>query len=74
MLNRIIAFSIRWRYFVIALCAAIALLGHWAYRSLILDALPDISDAQVIVQASFSGRTPEQIERQVTYPLASVIS
>lgn len=74
MLNRLITASVRWRYLVIALCAGIALLGKFAYHSLILDALPDISDAQVIVQASYPGRTPEQMERQVTYPLASALA
>ncbi len=74
MLTRLIDASVRWRYTVILLCVAVGLAGSMAYRSLILDALPDISDAQVIVQASFGGRTPEQIERQVTYPLASALA
>ena len=74
MLTRLIDASVRWRYPVILLCVAVGLAGSMAYRSLILDALPDISDAQVIVQASFGGRTPEQIERQVTYPLASALA
>jgi Cu(I)/Ag(I) efflux system membrane protein CusA/SilA len=73
-LNAIIDASVRWRYVVIALALGAAIAGVLAFNSLSLDALPDISDPQVIVRTAYAGQTPEQVERQVTYPLASALA
>lgn len=74
MLNRLIEASVRWRHGVIVLALACAVAGAIAATELSLDALPDVSDPQVIVRTAFPGRTPEQVERQVTYPLAAALA
>ncbi|HET8709857.1 MAG TPA: efflux RND transporter permease subunit, partial [Spongiibacteraceae bacterium] len=74
MLSRLIDASVRWRYAIVALALACTIAGAFAFKNLSLDALPDVSDPQVIVRTEFPGRTPEQIERQVTYPLAAALA
>jgi Cu(I)/Ag(I) efflux system membrane protein CusA/SilA len=74
MLNRLIDASVHWRYAVITLALVCAIAGGFAFDKLSLDALPDVSDPQVIVRTEFPGRTPEQVERQVTYPLAAALA
>ena len=71
MIARIIDLSIRRRYWVLAL--SLLLLG-WGAVSLIespLDAIPDLSDTQVIVKTVYQGQPPSVVENQVTYPLAT---
>jgi Cu(I)/Ag(I) efflux system membrane protein CusA/SilA len=74
LLSRLIDASVRWRCAVAALAFLVTLAGIAALRQLALDALPDVSDPQVIVRTEFAGRTPEQVERQVTYPLAAALA
>ena len=69
MIDRIIEASLRNRFLVIA---GLLLLGGWGYWALLttpLDAIPDLSDNQVIVFSDWPGRSPQEIEDQVTYPL-----
>ena len=69
MINRLIELSLRNRVLVIA---AFLLLGGWGYWALLttpIDAIPDLSDNQVIVFTDWSGRSPQEVEDQVTYPL-----
>ncbi len=71
MITKIITWSIRRRFWVLGL--ALALIG-WGAVSLYqspLDAIPDLSDTQVIVKASFVGQPPSVVENQVTYPLTT---
>ncbi|MCA9756554.1 MAG: efflux RND transporter permease subunit [Candidatus Eisenbacteria bacterium] len=71
MLNKIIEWSLRNQFFmVIALCFAI-LGGWWAIRSTRLDAIPDLSDVQVIIYTEYQGQGPQVVEDQVTYPITS---
>ena len=71
MLTRIIEWSARNRLIVL-LCTAAALVGGvWAVRETPLEALPDLSDVQVIVQADYSEQAPRIVEDQVTYPIAA---
>ncbi|MCG5053349.1 MAG: efflux RND transporter permease subunit [Myxococcales bacterium] len=72
MIKKIIKFSAENRYLVIA--AAIVALGFsfWSMRNLPLDALPDLSDTQVIVYAQWD-RSPDIIEDQVTYPITTAL-
>ena len=51
----------------------LAAAGVWALRSLPIDALPDLSDTQVIIRTSYPGQAPRVVEDQVTYPLASAM-
>ena len=73
MIAAIIRASVRARFFV--LLAAVALLagGLWAARSTAVDALPDLSDVQVIIRTSYPGQAPQIVENQVTYPLATTM-
>ncbi|HEY5914414.1 MAG TPA: CusA/CzcA family heavy metal efflux RND transporter, partial [Verrucomicrobiae bacterium] len=71
MINRVIEWSLRNRFLV--LCAALLLIG-WGVRSLRhtpVDAIPDLSENQVIVFADWPGRSPQEVEDQITYPLSS---
>ncbi len=70
MIDAIITFSIRRRGPVIAACCALAVLGAWAAWRTPVDAIPDLSENQVIVFTDWKGHGPREIEDQVTYPLA----
>ncbi len=70
MINRIIEWSLRNRFLVI--CGVLFLIG-WGVRSIYrtpVDAIPDLSENQVIVFADWMGRSPQEVEDQVTYPLS----
>ncbi|MFT4956329.1 MAG: Cu(I)/Ag(I) efflux system membrane protein CusA/SilA [Brevundimonas sp.] len=73
MIAAVIRASVRARIFV--LLAALALLagGLWAVRSTPVDALPDLSDVQVIIRTAYPGQAPQIVENQVTYPLATTM-
>src|SRR5579863_5365751 len=70
MINHIIEWSLRNRFLV--LCAALLLAGlgiHAVYQTPV-DAIPDLSENQVVVYADWMGRSPQEVEDQVTYPLS----
>src|SRR5829696_7569467 len=71
MLKRVIGWSIRNRLIVLLLVAAAIVGGWYALRTTPLEALPDLSDVQVIVQADYSEQAPRIVEDQVTYPIAA---
>ncbi len=71
MIGRIIDFCARHRWAVIAAYAIAAVFSVLAARRVPLDAIPDLSDAQVIVFTEWRGRSPTLVEDQVTYPIAS---
>jgi len=71
LVEQVIAWSLRHRAFVLLCAAAIAILGAQGARLLALDAIPDLSEVQVIVQTSYPGQPPQAVEDQVSYPLAS---
>ncbi|GGQ04131.1 efflux RND transporter permease subunit [Shewanella litoralis] len=73
MLAQIINASIKNRIMVLLLTAIIALVGYQAMRTTPLDALPDLSDVQVIVKTSYPGQAPQLVEDQITYPLSSAM-
>jgi copper/silver efflux system protein len=72
MINSIIEFSARNRVIVFILIAAAVMGGIWAMRSVPLDALPDLSDTQVIVYSRWD-RSPDIMEDQVTYPIVTAM-
>ncbi len=70
MINRIITWSLHHRFIVI--CAFLGLCG-WglvALKRVPIDAIPDLSENQVIVYADWAGRSPQEVEDQITYPLS----
>lgn len=71
MIEKIINFSIRNKFLVLLFTLFISLASIWALKNTSLDAIPDLSAPQVIVQINWSGQSPEIIEDQGTYPLVS---
>ena len=72
MINRIIDFSVNNKFIVFALVAAACVAGWWSIKNMSLDAIPDLSDTQVIVFSRWD-RSPDIIEDQVTYPIVSAM-
>src|SRR5947207_8492278 len=70
MIEKLIELSIRNRFLVLVVAAALAVAGVYATISTPMDANQDLSENQVIVFADWMGRSPREIEDQVTYPLA----
>ena len=71
MIANVIAWSLRNRFLVLLATAAIIGAGVWAIGTTPVDALPDLSDVQVVIQTEFSEQAPQIVEDQVTYPVAS---
>ena len=71
MLNRVMEWSVRNKLIVALFTAAAILGGIWAVSQTPLEALPDLSDVQVIVQADYNEQAPRIVEDQVTYPIAA---
>ncbi|MBI3126295.1 MAG: efflux RND transporter permease subunit [Candidatus Tectomicrobia bacterium] len=69
MINWLIEVSLRNRFLVIGLFVLIGGWGYWALRTTPIDAIPDLSDNQVIVFTDWTGRSPQEVEDQITYPL-----
>jgi Cu(I)/Ag(I) efflux system membrane protein CusA/SilA len=73
MISRIIEVCERNRFLVFTAAVLLTLTGIWAMGHIPLDALPDISDVQVIIHTGWSGEPPSVIEDQVTYPIVSTL-
>ena len=73
MIGRLIAFSARNVFLVLLLTAFVAAAGVWAVLRTPLDAIPDLSDTQVIIYTEFPGQAPQVVEDQVTYPLTTAL-
>src|SRR4051812_29032675 len=69
MINRLIDFSLKNRPIILIGYALLAAWGYWALLKTPLDAIPDLSDNQVIVFTDWPGRSPQEVEDQITYPL-----
>ena len=68
---KLIAWSIDNSLIVLVLCAALAVSGWMAVRATPLDAVPDLTDTQVIIRTDFPGQSPQIVEDLVTYPLST---
>lgn len=73
MIAAIIRWSVSNRFLVLLATVFLAGAGLWAVRSTPIDALPDLSDVQVIIRTSYPGQAPQIVENQVTYPLATTM-
>ena len=73
MIKKIIEFSIRNRLLVVLLTLILIGLGTWSAYNIRLDAIPDLSDVQVIIVTDYPGQNPEVVEKQVTYPLTTAM-
>jgi Cu(I)/Ag(I) efflux system membrane protein CusA/SilA len=71
MLARIIELSARNKFFIFLIMAFLTAWGIWAVYHTPLDAIPDLSDVQVIVYTEWQGRSPDLVEDQITYPIVS---
>ena len=71
MISRIIEWCERNRFLVFTGAILLSLAGAWSVQHIPLDALPDISDVQVIIHTEWAGEPPNVIEDQITYPIVS---
>jgi Cu(I)/Ag(I) efflux system membrane protein CusA/SilA len=73
MIAALIRWSIGNRFLVLLASVALAVFGLWAARTTPLDAIPDLSDTQVIIRTTLPGQAPQIVEDQVTYPLTTTM-
>src|SRR5258708_4662108 len=73
MIATLIRWSIANRFLVLLATAFVAAWGVWAMLHTPLDAIPDLSDGEVIIRTTYPGQAPEIVENQVTYPLATTM-
>jgi Cu(I)/Ag(I) efflux system membrane protein CusA/SilA len=73
VIARIVELSVKNRALVLMCTAALLVFGVWGLRNVRLDAIPDLSDVQVIVTTEYEGQNPQVVDDQVTYPLSSAL-
>jgi Cu(I)/Ag(I) efflux system membrane protein CusA/SilA len=73
VIEQVIRWSIANRVLVLIAALFVVAAGLWAVRTTSIDALPDLSDVQVIIRTSYAGQAPQIVEDQVTYPLATTM-
>ncbi|HEY3132314.1 MAG TPA: CusA/CzcA family heavy metal efflux RND transporter [Acidobacteriota bacterium] len=73
MINRVIEYCATHRFLVIFLVMSLVVAGLWAIFNVPLDAIPDLSDPQVIIYTEWPGRSPNLVEDQITYPIISAM-
>ena len=71
MINRLIEWSLNNRVLLVAIFIGLGVWGYWALLRTPIDAIPDLSDNQVIVFTDWPGRSPQEVEDQITYPLVT---
>lgn len=71
MIPAIIRASLANRFVILVLAVMMGVAGIWAIRETPVDAIPDLSDVQVIVRTPYPGQAPQVVENQITYPLAT---
>jgi Cu(I)/Ag(I) efflux system membrane protein CusA/SilA len=73
MISKIIEYSARNKFIIFLLVAFLIVWGYWALKKTPLDAIPDLSDTQVIIYTDWPGRSPDLVEDQITYPITSTL-
>ena len=74
MLESILRFSIKRKFLVLVMVLAVAGLGVWNFTKLPIDAVPDITNVQVMINTEAAGYTPLEIEQRVTFPLETALA
>ena len=70
---KVIDWSVKNQFIVFLLMASLTIFGLWAIKNISLDAIPDLSDTQVIIRTDFTGQSPQIVEDLVTYPLSATM-
>jgi Cu(I)/Ag(I) efflux system membrane protein CusA/SilA len=73
MIESVIRWSVGNRFFVLLATLLLLGWGAWSLKNTPVDAIPDLSDVQVIVKTSYPGQAPQVVEDQVTYPLTTAM-
>ncbi|MBI5100019.1 MAG: efflux RND transporter permease subunit [Nitrospirae bacterium] len=73
MISKIIEYSARNKFIIFLLVFFLSAWGYWALKNTPLDAIPDLSDTQVIIFTEWAGRSPDLVEDQITYPISSTL-
>ncbi len=73
MIARIIEYSARNKFIIFLIMLISIAWGYWALKNAPLDAIPDLSDTQVIIYTEWTGRSPDLVEDQITYPISSTL-
>ena len=73
MIAKIIEYSARNKFIIFLLVFFLGVWGYWALKKTPLDAIPDLSDTQVIIYTEWTGRSPDLVEDQITYPITSTL-
>src|SRR5690348_17935962 len=73
MIARVIRWSLANRFLVLLAALLVAAWGTWSMLHTPLDALPDLSDVQVIIRTTYPGQAPRIVENQITYPLTTTM-
>ena len=73
MIARLIRWSIANRFLVLLATLMVSAWGVWALHRIALDAIPDLSDVQVIIRTTYPGQAPQIVENQITYPLTTTM-
>ena len=73
MIERLIDASVRNRGLVVALLLVLLAAGSWTVKTIAIDAIPDLSDVQVVIRTEYTGQAPQIVEDQVTYPLTTAM-
>ena len=74
MMERILAFSVRRRWLVLLMTLAAAISGAWSLTKLPIDAVPDVTNVQVQINAVAPSLSPIEIEKQVTFPIETALA
>src|SRR5512135_3011259 len=73
MISKIIEYSARNKFIVFLTVGFLIIWGIWAIKNIPLDAIPDLSDTQVIIFTDWPGRSPNLVEDQITYPISATL-
>src|SRR5467141_2682324 len=74
MLERVLAFSVRQRWLILLAAVAAAVTGAWSLNRLPIDAVPDVTNVQVQINAMAPALSPIEIEKQVTFPIETALA